>query len=325
VVFKLETAINPLNGEIINGQRTLITNAQTGGGHWLAGTTLMGDTSRDGQLFQGGAFGGLSHATYGTLTFGRHLTPMGDLILAYDPQEGSNAFSPIGLSGAAMGMGDTEDARLDQSIKYNVKYGPARLAALYQLPKTESSTGGDDAYEINLGADYGALSVDALYGVKHDAINISNPATAAQAALNELAPTVSDNHVITVLAKYDIKPVKVYAGYERIVFTDPSSPLTAANVDSSSLGGYNYAFSGSTNTAYAIHKTQHIVWTGEQYSITDQLKFDLAYYMYIVDNYSGMTEASCLSAGQKSCAGTEEFVPVCWITVSTSGSTFTPV
>ena len=308
VVFKLETGFSPLSGQLINGQKTLMVNANGSGSHgsWLPGTSLMGDTSRDGQLFQGGAFGGLSNPTFGTLTFGRHATPMLDLINAYDPQEGSNAFSPIGLSGAAAGMGDTEDARLDRSIKYNVKYGPARLAAIYQFMGTANNSGGDDASEFNLGADYGPLSIDALYGVKHDAINVGNPASLSGSGAYTLAPTISDNHAYTVMAKYDLDPVKLYAGYEHIKFSNPNNPLNAADASGQALSGFSY--SNYSNTSYNINKTLHIMWMGEQFKITKDLKFDLGYYMYIQENYSGYAQATCLSNNKSSCYGTEEFV-----------------
>jgi hypothetical protein len=53
--------------------------------------------------------------------------------MKYDPQLQSQAFSPIGYSGAAGGLGDTEDKTLDDSLKYTVGCGPVHLAALYQF------------------------------------------------------------------------------------------------------------------------------------------------------------------------------------------------
>ena len=74
-----------------------------------------------GQAFQQ-SFAGLSSPTFGTITFGRQNTLMADGIAKYDPNAASQAFSVIGLSGAAAGGGDTEDRRLDDSIKYNGKF-----------------------------------------------------------------------------------------------------------------------------------------------------------------------------------------------------------
>ena len=114
--------------------------------------------------------------------------------------------------------------------------------------------------------------------------------------------------MLAVLAKYDLKPVKLYAGYEHIVYNNPSNPLNSSDAEGGSLAGYAYTFGATANTSYNIHKTQHILWVGDQYSITDALKFDFAYYMYVVDNYSGTTEAACLKSTSGHCAGTEEFV-----------------
>jgi hypothetical protein len=66
------------------------------------------------------------------LTFGRQNGLELDNLIKYDPQQ-SQAFSPIGLSGNAGGMGDTESARLDNSIKYVIGIGPARLALMHQF------------------------------------------------------------------------------------------------------------------------------------------------------------------------------------------------
>ena len=49
----------------------------------------------------------------------------------------SNAFSLIGFSGTTAGGGDTEDRRLDQSIKYTGKFDWFHLGGLYQFSGAE--------------------------------------------------------------------------------------------------------------------------------------------------------------------------------------------
>ena len=300
-VFKLESAFNPVSGNIPNSQRAQMRNAGLMSYPYV-GSSTNGDSSRAGQLFQGGAFGGVSNATFGTLTFGRHNAPLLDLIGAYDPMENAYAFSPIGWSGMVAGGGDTEDARLDKSLKYNVKYGPVRLAAIYQMPNTTNSNGGDDAEQINLGVDYGALSMDAIYAIKHDAINIGSAPSAA--TTTTLTPTVSDNYTYAVMAKYNLNPVKIMGAYEHITYLNPATPLTQVQGDT--IGGF--AYGTPANTSYTTAKIFHVLWTGAQYQITDALKLEVAYYLYLQDNFSGLDNSACVTANKSSCQGREHFV-----------------
>ena len=52
----------------------------------------------------------------------------------------AQAFSLIGYSGTTAGGGDTEDRRLDQSVKYYAKYDWLHVGALYQFGSSTGST-----------------------------------------------------------------------------------------------------------------------------------------------------------------------------------------
>ena len=81
------------------------------------------------------AYFGLSSKKFGTLTYGRQYSLIMEDMYTYDPMARSKAFSPIGYSGLAAGGGDTEDARLGNSIKYAVGYGPAHFAVHAPVPR----------------------------------------------------------------------------------------------------------------------------------------------------------------------------------------------
>jgi hypothetical protein len=66
-VFKLETGFQPTTGRLTDGPKSLIDN----NGRANADKVTAGDSARAGQPFQGAAFGGVSSAMLGTLTFGR--------------------------------------------------------------------------------------------------------------------------------------------------------------------------------------------------------------------------------------------------------------
>lgn len=305
VVFKLETGFNPVSGNLSSSQKSQIDN---NGNKTLANTTTNGDSSRAGQPFEGAAFAGLSSGTYGTLTFGRQTTPLADNVTAYDPQTTSYAFSPIEWSGFTAGAGNTETARLDDSIKYAVAYGPVRFTGIYQFAGNTNSYGGDDAYQADLGLDYGRLSLDGLYAVKHDGINTAtNPnATAAAGNLTLLNATVSDTRAFAFFAKYDLNPVKIMGGYEHITFNNPKTTLSGSAV---ALSGYGYGTLSQTN--YSTAESFHVLWTGARWAIQPDLTLAAAYYMYIQDNWSGVDNGVCVANGNTGkCAGTEKMVSV---------------
>src|SRR5580658_9677397 len=166
-VFRLETFFNPQSGDISDGLKSLVLN----NGKALAYQTTNVDTSVAGQLFAGAAYVGFSSPTYGSLTFGRHPTPLADGIAKYDPAGASQAFSLIGFSGTTAGGGDTEDRRLDQSLKYTAKYDWLHLGALYQFSGSSGTT--NTAAQVTAGADFAGASIDGYYAKKYDAVSVS--------------------------------------------------------------------------------------------------------------------------------------------------------
>src|SRR5262249_48972769 len=131
---KVESGFNPLSGSLADACASLARN----NGRPLDQTNSAGDGSRCGQIFNGPAYVGLSNSAYGTLTIGRQNSLDLDLMGNYDPMGLSYAFSLIGWSGGAgAGVGSTETARWDNSVKYLYQYGPVHAGAMY-------ANGGDD-------------------------------------------------------------------------------------------------------------------------------------------------------------------------------------
>ena len=82
-------------------------------------------------------------------------------------------FSAMGYSGTVGGgVGSTETARWDNSVKYIVTYGPVHAAGMY-------TNGGydtpilEDAYGANAGITYMGFSVDGFYTRENAAVNLS--------------------------------------------------------------------------------------------------------------------------------------------------------
>ena len=120
------------------------------------------DSSRAGQWDNSVAYGGFSHATFGTLTAGRENSLTLDGVNAYDPMGGSYAFSPIGWSGKVAGAGSTEDARMNTAVKYQVQDRQLpRQRARRSSAATTRATARTANGQFGLGGDFfDGLSVD---------------------------------------------------------------------------------------------------------------------------------------------------------------------
>jgi predicted porin len=301
-VFKLETFFNPQSGEISDALKSLVQN---NGRSVASGTqTTNLDSSVAGQPFQQ-AFAGVSSKLYGTLTFGRQNTLLADGIAKYDPNFASQAFSLIGLSGTTAGAGDTQDRRLDGSIKYVAKF--ADIVHFGAMFKPDEGNGiSNSAFEVSAGAEYAGASIDAYYVKVHDAIAAA-PLSAAQVGLlpglgfspsNSLAATISDNTSFSILALYNLDVVRFFAGYEHISFADPRTPLTAGFDD---IGGYKLAF--VNNTAFPNDKILQVFWAGVKYKVVPDVELTAAYYGYKQNAYGTGAVAGCSSTIDATCSG----------------------
>src|SRR5580704_2805494 len=175
-VFKLETFFNPASGQITDALKSVTQN----NGRPLTEQSTNIDSSIAGQPFQQ-AFVGVSSPTYGTLTFGRQNSTLADLVAKYDPQQVSYAFSVVGLSGTPAGGGDTQDRRLDASIKYDAHFFDlVHFGAQYKTQGSSAqnyATGGSgeafSAFEAALGAEYAGASLDVFYTKVRDAVVVT--------------------------------------------------------------------------------------------------------------------------------------------------------
>ncbi|MGB8843515.1 MAG: porin [Aliidongia sp.] len=293
-VFNLQTTFVPTSGILSNGQQSLVDN----NGVALAKQTSNGDSSRAGQPFNGAAYFGLSSPTYGTITVGRQNALTLDAVIAYDPNSASNAFSLIGYAGGTAGAGLTEDARLDNSVKYLVNLGPVRAGSLVQIPGGDNFTS-RGAYQFDVGTDYLGLSVDALYSQVYDGIAAAAIAAPTPAQTNQVAGTISDNTAYMLVARYDFGPAKIYGGYEHIQFDNPQNPLAAGSED---LGGF--ILGTVNNAAFTENKILEIYWTGVKYQVTPNFFLTGAWYHEYQNSFN--KDNGCSNTSSAACSGDED-------------------
>ena len=307
-VFKLETFFNPQSGNISDALHSMTLN----NGVPLASQSMSADSSIAGQLFGGAAYGGIKSKHYGTITFGRQTTLLHDGVAVYDPMGGSNAFSVIGFSGPYAGGGNTEDRRLDNSIKYTIQYEHVRAAAMAKL----ATAGGEahSAIAFSAGADAANASIDVFYHSTKAGLSASPLSTAQVAALGTTCPgctlsktlagTASDNRAIAVMTSWKTRIVKVFGGYENIEYKNPASPLGGpAGSAYNDLGGYTIPYAILNQTAYTNPKKVDAFWLGAQIAATRKLALWLGYYNVHQNSYATGANAGCSTSVAGSCSG----------------------
>jgi predicted porin len=299
-IFNAEMGWEPQSGRLADACASLVHN----NGVPQASQTSAADGSRCGQFFNGVAYLGLQSKDWGTATLGRNNSLLLDTINKNDPMGGSYAFSLIGYSGATAGGGNTENTRLDNSLKYNIKFDAFRGGLLYQWGKTDSSPG--EAWQANIGFDYAGFSIDGTYAYKKDAIAAAS-LSAAQLLLpgvpaDSLAATISDNEAWNISGSYAWENWKFFAGYEHITYKNPSLPIEAPF---SGLGGYYLSI--LNNAAYTHHKELEPAWLGARWSISPQWDLTGAWYHYDQNSYKGN---GCSDASAGSCSGNEDVYSV---------------
>lgn len=316
-IFRLESNFNPQSGQIADGARSLVANANVP----LASQTANSDSARRGQALTY-SFVGLSSKIFGSLTVGRQAAVLRDDIVDYDPQAGAFAFSLIGFSGVTAGGGDTEDNILSNQIKWVENYGPIHAAAAYQ---PSSGLGFGNAKQFDLGGRYAGFSFDGVFSKVKDAISLAalntSQTVAAGYPSGSLSGTLSDNTSVTVNGSYRYGPWKGFAGWEHISFANP----THVPSKGLSVNGYQEVFDAgypilitlptAKTGAYNLHRLLNVTWTGLSYAATDSLALRAGFYHYDQNNYNftgsfaATLAAPCSGRGiatsSSKCAGTE--------------------
>jgi len=117
-----------------------------------------------------------------------------------------------------------------------------------------------------------------------------------------LTATLSDDSSVMLVGKYSRGPLKLFAGYEYIVYAPPSNPYAAGTGFTDIAGDFVCASCAAinntniNNTAFnAGNKQFHVFWTGVKYAVTNNLDVIGAYYHY--DQPAFGAPANCTLAG----------------------------
>ena len=319
--LQCETAFNLTTGVVVSTAQNLAQNkasvnstaANTNVGNQVSAGSAIG-----GQLFNRGAFLGISNATYGSLSIGRQQTLLFDVMPGYDALGLAQLFTPIGFTGSYIGGGVTEDSRVDNSVKYRVKMSDVTLAAMYKVGGVSGSTSAKSAELVSLAWEPGAFGVVAFYQGYKDALSAANGplTTALNAAATVVVPlgminlTASDTAMTTLAARYKGNGWMVAAGWEHVKFSNPSDPITDAGVTTFqgqsvytvTVTPYNVTVGGVTSE---VDKTQNLYYLSANFDLTPKFNVGAGYYINKVADYSGAPLGAVLAAKN---AGNNEYV-----------------
>lgn len=264
-----------------------------------------GDSSRNGGLMNTRAYIGLSNPTFGTLTVGRQYAFSNDMAANYDPSGGSYGFSLIGTSGTVLsGTGDTETARENTSVKYQVQYNAFRAGALVQFGGWENGNGAQQAYQFDVGVDYAGFSGDVIYANATDAVKLG-----VNAGANGLTATLANVNAIALAGKYKWNALTLYSGYEYSTLSNPSDVTSLAGKTGTFNNGYTAVVAAA---AYPANENLQVLWVGAKYGVLSNLDVSAAYYHEWQNNFSNgnvaCTNTAIGNANNKQCAGTTDDV-----------------
>ncbi|WP_197410995.1 hypothetical protein, partial [Novosphingobium sp. FSW06-99] len=120
----------------------------------------------------------------------------------------------------------------------------------------------------------GPTSLTQPYQSTTNSIN-TNPISGANLIdpANTVYGIVTDNSAIMVAAKYTLDNVRLYAGFEHILYKNPAHPL---GIGATAQGGY--ILSGVEDNNLDSDKNVAVFWTGVKYTYAKKTDFTVSYY-----------------------------------------------
>jgi len=274
-IFLLEQGFNGGNGT--TGNTGLVSNVQKS----AQGGNIGADTSLQGQMFNRGAYAGLSNDTYGTLTAGRQQNLMLDNIPGYDPVN-AQLFSPIAFSGSYGGGGQTDNSRVNNAFKYVYKNSGFNANVLYAPGGIAGSSSDGTTIGGQVGYESAKWGVQAIGSHTADSISLAGAAAGATApaggslvnAYGNYAVTVSNTTAWQLTAKYNpLSSLWLKAGYEREYIGTPSN-YQQVNQATALPSGYSIATIAPATTNTSLN----VMWVGANYDFTPAIKGSIGYY-----------------------------------------------
>jgi predicted porin len=299
----VEVGFDPYSGMLINAPRSRADNNV----NTLSNQTANYNSSPAGQWDNAQGFIGVSNPVYGTLTFGRTNSLALDALTSYDPVA-STAFSPFGFTSSFAGFGNSTTVRPNTAFTYRLSVGNFRVAAQAQVGGYTIGNASDGQYQGQIGADFGALSLDGIVNWTRDAVSLSsysgNPPSGYDVN-SVLKATLSNSAGVELMARYTLGQFRFYGGYIYARLMNPSDDY--ANGFPTIAEGIFVPPGAATSNAYDVNRILNTVWTGARYSVWSNLDLAAGVYYRTQNDYLPPTSGTCTGSGVKTsrnkCAG----------------------
>ena len=311
-IAQVETSLNLQSGSVSNGVLSAAQN-QVASGSKTPGE-YNSDSANSGQLFSRMAFFGVSADRWGTLTAGRNTSFMLDSVGAFDAV-GAQNFSPIAYSGTYGGGGETDNSRIDTSLKYRVKIDKFSIGLLHKFGGVTGSTSARGADQALLGYESGPFAMQLIYEAAKDAVSVTSLEVLTQTPVlvagstvgytnvytstNQVAASFYDTKSYMVLARYQLSALALKGGFDRQEFSNASSPdsdATMTSIFGQSIGKVTVAPMTQTN-GVATKKVLNVFWLTAGYDVTAKFNTAIGYYHVAQNDFSGGTSTPANKPG----------------------------
>ena len=294
-----EAGFNPYSFRLINGPQSLADNNLT----TLPYQRTAFDSSRAGQWDNSQGFIGVSQPAYGALTFGRTNALTTSVIGAYDPVA-SVAFSQLGFSALYSGLGASPTARVNTALTYRLTFRRLHFAVQTQIGGYGDGNAATAQSQVQLGARFGDLSLDAIGGYAQNAALLSSysgaPLPPGYDPNAIVRATLANTGGLALLARYDWKPFRFYLGYVYSRTTNPSGfyPFGLPTI----AEGIVVPPGAVTSNAYDVPRLLNTMWTGLRYAVLDNVNLAAGVYWQTQNDYLA-PPATCEGSGTATSSG----------------------
>jgi predicted porin len=277
--FVLESAINPTNGGLANA---FASNTGTG--------SASGFSSINGQLFSRAAYAKIAQQGIGELQLGRTTSFGLDQVAVFDPLNAAGLYSPLGFSGTwGGGLGATENARLNNSVKYlggtgqfnwgyQHKFGNVNATELTDISSVDA---------VTLGYSANGLSLQGTYQAVKDGVTMSASETAGAGGYSG---NIANMNGYMLTGKYEVtEQLTVKLGGEHFVLSAPTDSFSGMVTNGDTYYGNSLSGVVTNNNLTAFttpNKIGNSWWVGGDYKVNQATTVAVGYYT-INSNTSG--------------------------------------
>jgi general bacterial porin, GBP family len=269
--FKVESAVNVVSGVLANNGQSLYNDIS-------ALKSANGASAINGQLFSRAAYVGFSDGPLGSIELGRTTNLSLDQVAEYDPVQAALLYSPLGFSGGiGGGLGATENSRLDNSVKYENKFGPVGVGLQYKFKGSQSDQAAGFGYVAMLSYSVGSLSVKGTFSEETNTVAWATQYSNVVTPDPNLQIENTRGYMLTALYRVSADAA-VKAGYEYLSITAPS--------DSNLTGIQEYFGLMLPDPAANASGQQHfgVAWVGGDYKFTKAFDLGIGWYDINTEN-----------------------------------------